>query len=330
MYGYEIFHPKLMNTLLRAARNGTASHAYIFEGEAGLGKSEAAMLFAKALLCSNREAAPCCSCKSCAMTAALTHPDIVRVAPEDRKKSIGVSEIEKMSAEAHIKPFYSGKKVFITNADLLTEAAQNKLLKLIEEPPEYAVFLFTATSLAGVLPTTQSRCVQIHFPPVTDDVTEDYIRKRHPEASPESLRFYVRYSAGIPKRADELISDEAFASLRADALARISMLFSKSIAHAYKIADFFDKNKDSAGTILDIWISFVRDMIAVQNDAESCIVNTDVSAAVSKAAHTVSSRMAVKALEEMIAAKRKLDRYVNLNAAVMTFVLNTKNVSFFH
>jgi len=75
MYGYETFHEDLMKNLIESVHNGVSSHAYIFEGEKGLGVLNSARLFAAALTCKNTGVAPCGSCKNCVESKADTNPD---------------------------------------------------------------------------------------------------------------------------------------------------------------------------------------------------------------------------------------------------------------
>jgi len=81
MYGYETFHEDLMKNLIESVHNGASSHAYIFEGEKGLGVLNSARLFAAALTCKNTGVAPCGSCQNCVESKADTNPDIIYVRP---------------------------------------------------------------------------------------------------------------------------------------------------------------------------------------------------------------------------------------------------------
>ena len=142
MYGYETFHEDLMKNLIESVHNGASSHAYIFEGEKGLGVLNSARLFAAALTCKNTGVAPCGSCQNCVESKADTNPDIIYVRPKADKKSIGAKDMRKLEEDVAVKPFNSKHKVYIfEDASLLTEEAQNTFLKTFEEPPEYAVFI---------------------------------------------------------------------------------------------------------------------------------------------------------------------------------------------
>ena len=136
MYGYITFHEGLMNNLIQSVRSGASSHAYIFEGDAGLGIFSSAKLFAAALTCANKASAPCGSCPSCIQAEADTNPDIIYVEKPKDRKTIGIEPIRAVNSDAAIRPFSSARKVYIIKeGDILTPEAQNALLKTLEEPP---------------------------------------------------------------------------------------------------------------------------------------------------------------------------------------------------
>ncbi|MCL2215843.1 MAG: hypothetical protein FWB91_02360 [Defluviitaleaceae bacterium] len=132
------------------------SHAYIFEGEG----REAALNFAKGLNCVLSESSPCGECLSCRTFDSFNHPDTIFVSGT-KQKGIGVGDVREqvLMPMAH-KPFKYKYKVFIVDkAETLTPAAQNALLKTIEEPAPYGFFLFIAAHSFNFLPTMLSRCV---------------------------------------------------------------------------------------------------------------------------------------------------------------------------
>ena len=143
------------------------SHAYLINGENGTGKQNIASLFAASLQCAspvdeweadeyNR---PCGECVSCKQMADGNQPDVIVIKPEEDKKVIGVDVIrEKLNATAAIKPYAGPYKIYIIpDADTMNIAAQNALLKTIEEPPEYVVIILLVQNIGAMLPTILSR-----------------------------------------------------------------------------------------------------------------------------------------------------------------------------
>ncbi|MBR2716687.1 MAG: hypothetical protein IKD79_02980 [Oscillospiraceae bacterium] len=142
------------------------SHAYMLVGPEGAARQEAVLRLASALLCSEPEA-PCGKCRDCRKAAAGIHPDMIFV---DRKagdkgqlhRELLVDQIRQITADAVIAPNEAARKVYIIReADRMNIAAQNALLKALEEPPGHACFLLCTAAADALLPTVRSRCVRI-------------------------------------------------------------------------------------------------------------------------------------------------------------------------
>ena len=275
MYGYETFHEDLMKNLIESVHNGASSHAYIFEGEKGLGVLNSARLFAAALTCKNTGVAPCGSCQNCVESKADTNPDIIYVRPKADKKSIGAKDMRKLEEDVAVKPFNSKHKVYIfEDASLLTEEAQNTFLKTFEEPPEYAVFILITENSASLLQTILSRFTLVHFPSVSDAIMEKYISGKYPEEK-ERLPFLIKYCAGVPGVADNIINDENFESVRTSSLENLFSVLSTDRSSAFVVKKYLDENKDKAENIFVFWLAYLRDIILMQSQAPNMIINID-------------------------------------------------------
>ncbi len=320
MYGYKTYHENLMRTLINSVHSSLASHAYIFEGENGLNILESAKLFAMALTCQNPASAPCCSCRSCVESRADTNPDIILVEKPSDRKTIGVAPIRALTDDAAVKPFSSPRKVYIIReGNLLTEAAQNALLKTLEEPPEYAVFIIITTNSSVLLPTVRSRASLIHFPPVPDSVTSEYINEKYPDAPNKD--FLVKYCAGIPGLADIAAENERFYPIRDDALKNLPLLLTKNRLCAFKIRDYLDAEKDSADMILDFWISYLRDILVIQTGAPKAVINTDALGELRGLAQKLDPKITAGALGKLFSAKEMLRRFVSIKSAALYLAL---------
>jgi len=144
-----IGHEQIIQHLREAITSGKVSHAYILSGEDGAGKNLLADAFAMSLQCEekNGQANACGKCRSCMQATSNNHPDIIRVTHE--KASIGVDDVRiQINNDIQVKPYSSPYKIYIIDeAEKLTEAAQNALLKTIEEPPVYAVLILLTNNL---------------------------------------------------------------------------------------------------------------------------------------------------------------------------------------
>ena len=141
-----------------AAGRGTLSHALLFTGGSAL---SAARYAAAAMECQGEDQRPCGVCPACRKVLSDIHPDVVTVRDAEHK-NIAVEVVRSIRADAYIRPNEGARKVYLfPDCALLTEADQNILLKVVEEGPPYAAFLFCAESAGEVLQTLRSRCVEL-------------------------------------------------------------------------------------------------------------------------------------------------------------------------
>lgn len=158
IYGNEY----LLGTLNNMRKNNRLAQSVIFYGEKGSGKKLFADYYASLLLCeSPTDSGPCGKCTACRTTEAHSHPDVIYVASEGKLDGYTVKTARAVSNDVCIKPNnHTGRKIYIfRDCRNMNVQAQNALLKLIEEPPEYACFIFTSESKSEFLPTIISRCV---------------------------------------------------------------------------------------------------------------------------------------------------------------------------
>lgn len=171
-------HEQIKEHLQAAIKDGKPFHAYIFQGDVGVGKETLAKTFAAGLQCQGEGERPCKTCVSCRQTESGNQPDVIWVTREHA--SLGVEEIrEQLCNTMEIKPFSSPYKIYIVpEAEKMTEAAQNALLKTIEEPPEYGVVLLLTSNISELLPTIQSRCLTLEFRPLSTSTVEEFLKKQ--------------------------------------------------------------------------------------------------------------------------------------------------------
>ena len=144
------------------------SHAYLISGGSGDSRAALAGRMAAAYLCRGGHP-PCGRCGPCRKAAAGTHPDVWRASPAPDKREITVDQIRALRSDAYIRPNEGARKVYIIDpADAMNPAAQNALLKVLEEGPAYAAFLLLAAQPGLLLDTVRSRCEPIALPPEED------------------------------------------------------------------------------------------------------------------------------------------------------------------
>ena len=325
MYGYEVFHNSIAKNLIDTARSGEIRNAYIFEGAKGIGKKETARLAAAAMCCRNPAAAPCGSCPACIGSKANTNPDIIYVSCRD-KKSIGVETIREISADVYIKPFETGRKVYIIeDGDLITEQAQNAFLKILEEPPEYVVFIILVSNVSMLLQTIISRCTVIRFAPLKKDIVKKYIEEKYPDADAEFLSNYAEGNIG---KADAAMEKEDFFALRERAFKMLTPLMSRHKISAYRITEFLEENKEDAAFILETWQKMIRDMIFIRCGAKEQLINSDMAEPLGELAWKIPGKTLHIASERLVIASEMQRRYVNLRAMALNLALSIKKAAY--
>ncbi|WP_375058443.1 DNA polymerase III subunit delta' [Zobellella sp. DQSA1] len=167
MYPWLVSHRQQLRALVR---RGQLGHALLLKGMAGMGKHELARDLAQTLLCQHATAAPCGNCHSCQLNAAASHPDHHVIS--GRERSIGIDAIRQLSQVLNESARLGhGKVAVIMQAEKMTEAAANALLKTLEEPAGEATLILTSAHPEQLLPTVRSRCQQWPLPiPDSDSV----------------------------------------------------------------------------------------------------------------------------------------------------------------
>lgn len=192
-------HRQIINALETSIREEKVGHAYLFVGAPGIGKKTLAQAFAARLLC-GEHAEPNCNCDFCRHFYNGTHPDFLTVIPQGN--SIKIEQLRELQHQVLLQSLISNwKVVFFPEAELLTEAASNSFLKILEEPPPRVVFLFAAVRLENILATIRSRCQLYKLFPVSTTEIATWLEKKGYDAQEAATRAFS--SQGIPGAALE-------------------------------------------------------------------------------------------------------------------------------
>lgn len=191
MFENIVGHQKQKEILSRSLDSGNISHAYLFFGDSGIGKYKIACEFAKQIL----------------KTESLdNYPDFKVISKKADKKDILVEQIRKeLIDEVYIVPAAGDRKVYIiNNAEALTVAAQNTLLKTLEEPPKYITIILVSSNISAFLTTILSRVTKISFEGISDEELKAYIYEKYKVTFKDNILKYLNGSIG---KAEDVIEN---------------------------------------------------------------------------------------------------------------------------
>ena len=203
----------IVKTLKNVIKNNKLSHAYLFTGPRGTGKTSSAKLFAKTINCLNNQNGDACNeCDSCKSFNNNSNPDIIEI---DAASNNGVDEIREIKNKVSLVPSMSKYKVYIIDeVHMLSIGAFNALLKTLEEPPEYVIFILATTEPQKLPATVISRCQRFDFKSITKEnmkkCLENIIKKEKICITDDALMEIIDNSKGGMRDAIGML-DQAFA-----------------------------------------------------------------------------------------------------------------------
>ena len=244
-----------------AISRGRVSHAYILEGEKGCGKKTLAAAFSKMMQCQADSGKPCGKCTSCIQIDHRNHPDVIWVTHE-KANVISVGEIrDQVVNTIDISPYKGPYKIYIVDeAEKMNPAAQNAILKTIEEPADYAVIFLLTNSRGAFLPTILSRCIAMSVKPVPDDKIRHYLME-HEKIDEGMADFYTGFAMGNLGRAIRIANSPDFNQMREHAFRLLRSMHEWEIYELDELARQCKAYKDQINDYLDIIRLWFRDIL---------------------------------------------------------------------
>ena len=210
---------RLKDNLSAGVSRGRVSHFYLICGPVGSGKHTLARLIAAAALC--REATkPCLRCSACRKVMAGTHPDYITV-DDPEKKTVSVELVRQARADIYVQPNEGDKKIYLfPRAQDMGIPGQNALLKVLEEPPAYGVFLLLTDNPEKILPTVRSRCTELSLQALPRDVLHSALLQEFPGTDKATLDAVTEQSGGYLGQAKALLQEGLTSDPRTEAFVK--------------------------------------------------------------------------------------------------------------
>ncbi|MEG0805728.1 MAG: DNA polymerase III subunit delta' [Lachnospiraceae bacterium] len=318
-------HEQVIAAMQNAIMLGKVSHAYILNGEAGSGKKILAEAFAMTLQCEKGAKEPCMECRSCKQALTKNQPDIIYIHHE-KPNTISVEDIRKqVNDDVAIKPYSSPYKIYIIDeAEKMNTAAQNALLKTIEEPPAYVVLLLLTANADSFLPTIRSRCITLEIHPVRDEDVQKYLIEvlKVPQ---EKAAICTAFAQGNVGKAARLSGSEDFNEIKEGAVELLKRLHEIDIYELVAAVKQITKYKLEIEDYFDLFLVWYRDVLLYKATKEvNQLTFRDEFYDIKKQADISSYEGINEMIQALEKAKKRMEANVNLELVLELMLLTVK------
>jgi len=321
-----IGHDWAVELLRRSWLHERQRHAYLITGAPSLGKRALALAFAKALNCEDEDIAgrPCGLCRACRAISRGNDPDLI-VAKGEEGAPLKIDAIREVTRLLALKPYAARYRIAIfEDFDLVAPLAQDALLKTLEEPAAQAIMIVLASAAERVLPTIRSRAQVIPLRPAPLQLIKTALLERGCEEEPADL--IARLSGGRTGWALNAIRDDGHLEFRREMLDALRDIVAGGRLARLKAAEQLSKRvgKDKAAMrdILEIWLTYWRDVTLLAHDSPVKPCNSDRADEIRTLAMRIEPASALRALH---ATQRTIDALAtnaNLRLALDALLLD--------
>lgn len=315
-----IGHSKQLQSMRAALANQRLHHAYLFTGPEGVGKRTIALALAKAVHCSELTGDYCGRCVNCASIIDSNHPDVRFVQTLPGKKEISIQQVREIERELRFRSFSGKRKIAIVDpAASMNVAAQNALLKTLEEPPENSLIVLVTPNAGGLLPTLRSRCLRLSFAPLSRAQVAAFLQAEQKIKAEEAevLAAMSMGSIGVAVNLDQ----QALSEKRRIWTGMLSALKAKDYQGAMAAAEALAASREEALEFLNWAESWYRDLLihGVTREADE-LVNLDMLPQIEQHSAEFGAKRALGALARITEATAGIQRNLNRRMVLERFL----------
>jgi DNA polymerase-3 subunit delta' len=317
--GTLVGHETVMALLDRTVKDGHPAHAYLFTGQEGVGKKKAAVQFACMLNCPDPTRDPVGTCHVCRRIAAHNHPDFMMEAPE--RGIIRIDRIRNLRNYFRYAPAEARYRVMVMDdAHTMNVAAQNALLKTLEEPPIGRLLILVTSKPYLLLPTVRSRCRRVHFGPISFEALTELL-EHDMGIQGEKAQALAAISCGSVSRALEM-NASSILELREKVLAWLENPGQMGLAGLIELSANVSEERKKALDAIDVARAWVRDLLVEKTGGRSdgSVYRHSLDRIRSAAQHHGIEEL-LSVYDELTRAADLIEAEINVNPNLVTDVM---------